>query len=151
MSGDVDLLFEWANDPLVRANSFSSEPISLETHIAWFECALRSDDVRIYIAVGEDDSPIGQIRYTLTEVDAVVGLSLDVKVRGRGIASRLIRDGTSRYLRDSDQCERVHAYVKVRNIPSAQAFLKAGYVEVTDNSDRVKCRRHFIFTRQEGI
>ncbi len=150
-SDDVDLLFRWANDPLVRANSFNSEVISWNTHTTWFEHVLHSDGVRIYIAIGDNDAPIGQIRYTLTDADAVVGLSLDVKVRGRGIASRLICDGTSKYLQDCVLCERVHAYVKVRNFPSAQAFLKAGYVEATDNSDRAECRRHFIFARQGKI
>ena len=29
---DMDLLFQWANDPDVRKNSFHSEPISYETH-----------------------------------------------------------------------------------------------------------------------
>jgi len=28
---DIDLLYEWANDPVVRENSFSTESISYDT------------------------------------------------------------------------------------------------------------------------
>ncbi len=33
---DVDLLFRWANDPVVRKWSFNKQPITLEEHKCWF-------------------------------------------------------------------------------------------------------------------
>lgn len=32
---DMDLLFEWANDPAVRKNSFRSDPIPYADHVKW--------------------------------------------------------------------------------------------------------------------
>ena len=32
---DADIILEWVNDPLDRANSFDSRMISREEHLAW--------------------------------------------------------------------------------------------------------------------
>ena len=45
--GDVDLLFSWANDKEVRKNSFSSEPICYEEHLAWFRKKYQERDSQI--------------------------------------------------------------------------------------------------------
>ena len=34
---DMDMLFQWANDVVLRKNSFSMVPIAYEEHIAWFK------------------------------------------------------------------------------------------------------------------
>ena len=37
---DRDLLFQWANDPLVRKNSFSTAEIAYEEHVDWYNRVL---------------------------------------------------------------------------------------------------------------
>ncbi|ONF92001.1 hypothetical protein BWD14_14905 [Leptospira santarosai] len=39
---DLELLFQWANDPLVRQMAFHSEPISLDDHKNWFYSRLNA-------------------------------------------------------------------------------------------------------------
>ena len=34
---DVELLYKWANDPIVRQNSFQTEEIPHDTHREWFD------------------------------------------------------------------------------------------------------------------
>lgn len=36
ISVDCSLVYILSNDPLVRANSFNSEPIVYENHVRWF-------------------------------------------------------------------------------------------------------------------
>ncbi|MCA9563854.1 MAG: N-acetylneuraminate synthase family protein [Myxococcales bacterium] len=48
---DLLTVFEWANDPTTRANSFISDPIPLETHTVWFESRLTDPKRRIFMAL----------------------------------------------------------------------------------------------------
>ena len=62
---DVDILFKWANDEVVRKNSFSTGQIKYEDHLAWFDKLLK-DSNRIQFILEQNDegrtSLIGQIR-----------------------------------------------------------------------------------------
>ena len=62
---DCALLFEWANDPVVRRNSFSSAKISWEEHTAWFEAMQKRTDCGQYIYLCEEE-PVGQARITVS-------------------------------------------------------------------------------------
>src|SRR5205085_124383 len=39
---DVDLYFRWANDPLVRTNSFNQAIVIYQDHVKWFQSKLKS-------------------------------------------------------------------------------------------------------------
>ena len=40
-SEDCNLIYNLSNDPLVRANSFNSEPIIYENHVKWFNKVIK--------------------------------------------------------------------------------------------------------------
>jgi spore coat polysaccharide biosynthesis predicted glycosyltransferase SpsG/RimJ/RimL family protein N-acetyltransferase len=126
-SEDMLLVYEWANDKLSRANSYFSEPISLEVHEKWFEKKLSDDKTLIYIAE-LDGVPAGMIRYETGADYSVVGVALASDSRGKGLASVFLRD-TSRlyFLRNNAQ---VLAYIKEENLASVKSFEKAGYVKL---------------------
>jgi RimJ/RimL family protein N-acetyltransferase len=88
---DGRLLWEWANDPAVRAVSFSSEPISWQQHWQWFNSKLSSPDCIFYIAVNLADLPIGQVRFERTGDEATISVSLAANFRGKGFGSSIIR------------------------------------------------------------
>lgn len=46
---DINLLFEWTNDPSVRQNSFNSAPIPFEDHQRWFHRVLNDPNTFLYI------------------------------------------------------------------------------------------------------
>ena len=72
---DRDLLFEWANDAVVRKNSFSTEKISYEEHVNWYNKILDRDDCVQYIYM-DGDCPVGQVRITLKDDEAEIGYSI---------------------------------------------------------------------------
>ena len=41
---DMDLLYKWVNDPVVRQNAFHTEPISYTEHISWFQRILKDEE-----------------------------------------------------------------------------------------------------------
>ena len=62
-AADEALLLRWANDPQVRANSFSPEPIAPSDHHHWFQRGLANPNRLLLIATAADGCPIGQIRF----------------------------------------------------------------------------------------
>jgi UDP-2,4-diacetamido-2,4,6-trideoxy-beta-L-altropyranose hydrolase len=124
---DCTLLFDWVNDPKVRAASFQSERISRDEHLAWFSEKLRCGHVLIYIAEDAGGTPVGQFRVDCTaNGSALLDVTVAPEKRGLGLAEKLIREGIEvasreRGLRSFD------AYIKAENTASWKAFQKAGF------------------------
>ena len=100
IAGDETLLSYWANDPQVRATSFSQEPIAPKNHHHWFQKGLTDANRLWLIATTADGCPIGQIRFDRKPAssqadasEAAVDLSLDRSARGNGLAADLVRLG----------------------------------------------------------
>lgn len=123
---DARLLWEWTNEPAVRAASFISAPIPWDDHLAWFTARLDDSRTRMYIGSDPDGTPLGQARFRLDGADGEIGVSLDARTRGRGLGPVLIRAATSRLFGDSG-VQRVHAWIRTDNEPSRRAFSLAGY------------------------
>ena len=90
---DVRLLWELANDPQVRAASFSSDPIPWETHVEWFAEKSQSSKSLLLIAEHRGGNPIGQIRFDLNGNEAELNISLVKENRGMGLAVPMIKEG----------------------------------------------------------
>lgn len=123
---DVELLWQWANDPVVRANSFRSEFISLEDHIEWYREKLASSDTCIWI-LELDRVPVGQIRYDRVDSDmADIGFSVAQRYRGRGLGTSALLL-SSRPACEKLQVRHLRGVVFCSNEPSMRAFIKAGF------------------------
>lgn len=144
---DMQILWEWANDPEVRAASFSQEPIPWERHVQWF--AEKMDAARSLLFIAEDDAgtPYGQIRFDLQQEEAVLNISLEKEKRGRGRGLQLIEKGI-RELFASSNCARVHAFVKPDNKASVSAFLKAAFVCLRLEEVHGNPALHFVLDRK---
>ncbi|MGH9831224.1 MAG: GNAT family N-acetyltransferase, partial [Blastocatellia bacterium] len=122
-----ELVWRWANDPVVRAASFSSDPIPWEAHVEWFEEKLRDANCLILIAQDGLDALVGQVRFDLkNEFEAVINLSIGSNHRGRGFGSRLISSAVDR-LFQSTAVQTVHAYIKTDNQASVLSFERAAF------------------------
>lgn len=123
---DCWLLWEWANDPTVRAVSFSSELISWETHVEWFQSKLEDPHCLFFIAVDGEGTPIGQVRYDISDDNAVISISTAKEFRGKSYGSEIIRIASERVFNVSS-VGTIHAHVKQGNEASTRAFTKAGF------------------------
>jgi UDP-2,4-diacetamido-2,4,6-trideoxy-beta-L-altropyranose hydrolase len=142
---DCQQLWKWANDPDVRAVSFSSEQILWEQHIEWFRSKLNNSACVLQIATcGE--IPAGQIRYDLDGDQAVVSISLDREFRGKGYGSLLIWR-SAQALFDTTTVTTIHAYVKQANEISVRAFEKAGYRNVERTTAEADKALHLVLNR----
>src|SRR5438046_984959 len=59
---DADLYIHWANDPLVRENSYHTDAVLFNDHIKWFHSKLISDECKLYLFFNEENKPVGQVR-----------------------------------------------------------------------------------------
>ena len=98
---DMNLLFEWANDPKVRQNAFHTEAIPYEEHQKWFY-GLMKDEKRVQYIFMEENKPVGQIRFTIEGDEAVIGYSIASGMRGKGYGRKL--------------CELLFEIAKLQNI-----------------------------------
>lgn len=127
---DCTLLWEWASESEVRAASFSSEPIPWDQHVNWFNSKMSEENCIFYVAVNDEGTPVGQVRFDRESDEAVISVTVDNRYRGLGLGSLLIRKASQR-LFDVTKISRIHAYIKRDNDASKRTFLNAGYEETS--------------------
>jgi len=134
-AADEALLLRWANDPQVRANSFSPEPIAPADHHHWFQAGLAANPNRLLlIATAADGCPMGQIRFDRHPAssdgqasEATVDLSLDRCARSYGLASELVRLGLQVMEQRWGPATDAVAEVLASNSTSNACFARAGF------------------------
>jgi UDP-2,4-diacetamido-2,4,6-trideoxy-beta-L-altropyranose hydrolase len=123
---DIELLWEWANDPVTRQNSFDSAKIPWEEHSAWCQKKLFDADCRLWIASNGGSALVGCVRFDCEESEATISLTLAPSARGKGYGAKIIQQACDRLFADSS-VRLVHAYIKPNNIASVKVFEAAGF------------------------
>lgn len=121
---DVDLLYKWTNDELVRKQSFSSEVIPYEGHCNWFQKKIKDKNSVLFI-VEIDKEPVGVVRFDIVEYSATIGVSIDKEYRGKGLGSEIIKIGVLSYFKKNEFP--ILATIKKENLASIRSFEKAGF------------------------
>lgn len=130
---DAELLWTWANDPETRRWSFHSDPIPLETHVAWLDGKLADPATRIFV-VSEGVTPKAVVRFEAADDVAVVSIVVDPGERGRGWGTRALRISCLEVVRHLG-LKRVDAYIKPGNSASIRAFERAGFTLSAQTGD----------------
>jgi len=124
---DTDLYYKWANDPLVRNNSYQKEAIDYHQHVNWFTQKLNSPDCFFYLFLNEENDPAGQVRIDKSGDEVIIGISIDEKFRGKGLGIEMLERSCNDYLEKFPGKEIV-AYIKEENTASINQFTKAGFI-----------------------
>lgn len=125
---DMDLLFVWANEPMVRKNSFITAEISYEEHVEWYHKLLKRNNCQQYIYVVEGE-PVGQARITVDGETAEIGYSICAEERGMGHGRMLLQLLKKQVVQDFPEVKKLIGKVKTDNTASRKAFENAGYKE----------------------
>jgi UDP-2,4-diacetamido-2,4,6-trideoxy-beta-L-altropyranose hydrolase len=145
---DCDLLWQWANDPDVRAVSFSSQPIPWERHVKWFKAKVMDPTCVLFIATHSNGAPVGQVRYDIDGKQATVSVSIDRNFRGKGYGSAILGLSAQEVFA-SLEVSAIHAYVKRDNEASIWAFEQAEYTEMGTTSVHGHDAVHFTLRKSE--
>jgi len=118
---DKQLLFDWANESGVRANSINTDPIPWEEHVNWIDRKLTSKQTEFYIFESWGN-PVGQLRIEQDDVHWVINYSVNHNYRGLGIGRAMI----TRLLEDHND-KQFRAIVRKENTASVQVFITLGF------------------------
>ncbi|WP_448546856.1 GNAT family N-acetyltransferase [Thalassotalea fusca] len=135
---DCEMLFHWANDPLIREMAFSQKKIDYADHEKWFLSRLSSNDTCIFIAK-VDNNPIGQVRFDNRGRYFEIDVHLAPEQRGKGYASNMLVKSCEALFAEFPAAE-VKAVVKLNNPASFKAFRKAHFeLESTETIQGEDC------------
>lgn len=126
---DVELYFQWANDPEVRRQSITSEPIPWIAHQAWFDRQMSNPLSSMFVLMA-GDLPVGQIRFDRRGEYTWINYSLDCLVRRRGWGAVLVSLGCAAV----DRTSRLRAEVKADNRASRAIFARLGFETMPSDS-----------------
>lgn len=144
---DAEQLFEWVNDPLIRGNSFSNDPVKWEDHCRWLRKKLKSSKSVLMIAEMAGLA-CGQIRYDKTsETDSEIDISVSPLYRGMGMAVPIVEKSileAAKILNVSKHIAVIHG----SNMASARTFSKAGFLN--QGSKKIKGVDCMIYTWEEN-
>ena len=138
---DSELLRRWRNDDATIRNSISQNKVQPDEHRVWLRRVISDPNIRLYI--GEvDGQSVGNIRLELSDDYAEIAVTVDAKLRKRGIGTQLIRSGCA-----STEKPKVIAHIRPDNQYSIRAFENAGFHYVRNvNICGVELRRLEYFT-----
>ena len=126
VEADARMLFEWRNDPSVRAVSFDRDPIEWSHHEQWFASVLTHPH-RLLLIGHRAGEPIGVVRFDICEDHANISIYVVPGVKEPGLGSQLLRSA-ERWLSSSRPDVRQHlADVAGDNVASHRLFSSAGY------------------------
>lgn len=121
---DINIFFNWTNDPLVRSHSFNLEKVSFKVHEKWFTKKI-SDENSILLIFFMSNSPIGQIRIEKETLNqATISISISSENRGKGYAVDMLKKA-SKYFHSKNPEFIINAYIKKNNSNSINSFEKA--------------------------
>ncbi len=123
---DTDLYYKWANDPLVRNNSYQKGEIDYHQHVNWFTHKLNSPNCFFYLFLNEENVAVGQVRIDITDNEVIIGISIDEKFRGKGLGTEMLERSCEAYGTKFPGTE-IIAYIKKENTASVNQFIKAGF------------------------
>jgi UDP-2,4-diacetamido-2,4,6-trideoxy-beta-L-altropyranose hydrolase len=124
---DERLLLSWANDPVTRQNSFSTQPIPAETHHRWFRDRLADqENCRLYVVETLDGVPIGQVRLQRMTPEWEIHYGVAQMFRGRGLG-RSVLSAALEAFHDDVPTSLVVGRVKLYNKASHRTFEALGF------------------------
>jgi UDP-2,4-diacetamido-2,4,6-trideoxy-beta-L-altropyranose hydrolase len=135
---DLNMYFDWINEPATRLQSYNSDAIALKDHQKWFEKKVYDSKSVMYIVLKNKDA-IGQIRFDLSEV-ATISYSVDKKHRGLGFGKIVLRKGIAQYRAEFGNRLAIVGFVKKSNIASIKAFKSIYFTEEEATEHKNSCK-----------
>jgi UDP-2,4-diacetamido-2,4,6-trideoxy-beta-L-altropyranose hydrolase len=143
---DAEPIWEIASDPTVRRAAFNTATFSFPSHERWFRDRVTSADSHIWV-IERDGAVGGFVRYDRTADGAAVNIAVATAMRGRGLATELLRKTWDLACRALGVV-RARGLVLEDNAASSRAFVKADFVQC--GVDEVGGRRCIVFERALG-
>lgn len=127
---DADQLFDWANDPITRAWSRSTDLIPREDHDRWMQFnVLQGYPQHLVMIADSDYGSVGVVRFDAEKRDVMryrVSITVAPQFRGQGLAHGVLAEAC-RLMQDST----LLAEINSANARSRRIFEKCGFEETS--------------------
>lgn len=134
---DKELVFNWANDPLVRKNALDKKKILKSEHSKWFSSRIYNlSKFKIFIIETINELPVGQVRFEQKNNKWIVSYSIAKYARGKGLGVKLLKTAITVF-RNNNQLELI-GYVKKKNFKSCKIFEKLGFKSKKYKNNNIK-------------
>ena len=127
ISFDSELLFELSNDLEVRKNSINPLEIKWEEHVKWFENKISDENYLIFVFFYNLEF-LGQVKFSIENVEATISISIHKKFRGLGAAKILLKKGITNLIEKNLKINTIFAFIKPINLASIKSFESVGFV-----------------------
>jgi RimJ/RimL family protein N-acetyltransferase len=140
-TSDLDITYQWLNDPLVRQHSFNTEKVNYSDHQEWFLQKIKEANTVYLIFEQYDGIPLGSIRFDLADNKAKINYLIDPKFQGQGLGRTILQDGIRFLLQEHENVKAVYGWVFKKNIASIKIFDKLDFIKVEEQAELVKFER----------
>jgi RimJ/RimL family protein N-acetyltransferase len=86
---DIEILYEWRNDPLTRSASLETNEVKLDEHREWLRDTLARADRKLHIAEREGE-PVGIVRLDFHGDACEMSWTVAPSARGHGIGKLMV-------------------------------------------------------------
>ena len=146
--GDFKILWEWANDPLVRQSSFDVDSIPWEEHLEWCNRKIADASCYFYLVGFQSGEPVGQVRFDIENHEAIVSIGLASCQRGRGLGLAVLLKATALFFENSNS-KKIHAFIKPTNHASMRLFEAAGFSWLEETQCKSQTANHYILNKAD--
>ena len=137
---DMQLFYAWTNDPDVRANSFQSEPIPLESHLSWFERMMNDAHAALYVFFCGREA-VGQLRLQMNNKRCTISYSVAKEARGRGYGKWILEQSEALAKQKWNAVDELAGHVTPSNEASNRVFKALGFETEHLSSEEIIYRR----------
>ena len=145
---DFKILWEWANDPLVRQSSFEVDSIPWEEHLEWCNRKIADASCFFYLVGFQSGEPVGQVRFDIENQEAIVSIGLASCQRGRGLGLAVLLKATALFFENSNS-KKIHAFIKPTNHASMRLFEAAGFSWLEETQCKSHTAHHYILNKAD--
>ena len=125
VQGDEKKILGWRNDPVTRANSFTTREITAREHSEWFRKAIAPDSLKKIFLIEEEGAEVGVAALNLRGRIALVDVNIAPEHRGKGVGTKAVEIACEK-ARELG-LYRVDAEIKQENAASIRTFEKTGF------------------------
>lgn len=139
---DVLAIYKLSCQKSVRKNSYNQNEIEFYEHEKWFKNILSSEK-EILICAKINNWLVGQVRFSLNEKMAIVGISTDENLHGFGLGKTVLGLAIGQLRLKCPEINEIFAYVKKTNIISEKLFLALGFKKLEEKE--IRGEKSFVF------
>jgi len=126
---DAPVVWPWRNCESTRRYSFDPSPVSLDTHIEWWNRSL-ADSRRALLIGFSEERALGVVRFDFDSSEsAVISIYLDPEMAGRGMGRALLFAGINWLRGNHPETSAVSPEILPENFASLRVFQAAGFSE----------------------